>query len=155
MSRITWAKSAGGIASSVCLYIASYWARSGVNGAKRSSGVERVHDGLDPLGHGHLGALEELHRQVGVADHAASDVGRKNRPHALRVAHRTAKGNGRAKGATAQIRLLDAQDIHQPHDVLAHHVPGLDHQGTVGLAAEATIVRDDAMRLGQLVLTGW
>src|SRR5215475_12602490 len=48
------------------------------------------------------------------------------------------------------MRLLYPQHIHQPDDILVHQVPGLDHQGTGGLAAEATIVRNDAMRLGQL-----
>src|SRR5206468_12745809 len=48
------------------------------------------------------------------------------------------------------MRLLYPQHVHQPDDILTHQVPGLDHQGTVGLAAEATIVHNDAMCLGQL-----
>src|SRR5215467_15520115 len=50
------------------------WSKRG----KTVVGVESVHHGLDPLGHGHLSALEELHRQIGVADHATSNVGWKN-----------------------------------------------------------------------------
>jgi hypothetical protein len=124
----------------------------GTLGCKRGKtvvGVKRVYHRFDPLGHGHLGTLEELHRQVGVADQATGNVGRHNGPHALWVAHRAPKGDRRAKGVTAQIGRLDTEDVHQSDDVLAHHLPGLDHQGTVGLAAEATIVRDDAVRLRQ------
>ena len=77
--------------------LGALWRKRG----KTVIGVERVYHRLDPLGHSHLGTLEKLHRQVGVADQATGDVGRKNGPHALRVAHRTPKGNGRAKGAPA------------------------------------------------------
>src|SRR4029453_12966732 len=95
------------------IVLGTLWRKRG----KTVIGVECVHYGLDPLGHGHIRALEELHRQVGLADHAAGDVGRHNCPYTLRVAHRTPKGNGCPKGATAQMRLLYTYHVHHPDDI--------------------------------------
>ena len=51
--------------------------------------------------------------------------------------------------AADEICLLDSQRVQQTEDVVAHHVPGLHHHRAAGLAAEAPVVDDYAVLLGQ------
>jgi hypothetical protein len=120
VSRITWAKSSGGIASSVFRYAGSSWARSGVNGAKRSSGSKASTTALIPWAIAISALLNSfIAREASQITPPAMVNGTMARTRSG-GAHCTAQGNDRTKGVTTQRRPLDAQDIHQPQDVLAH-----------------------------------
>src|SRR4029453_4033028 len=110
--------------------------------------VKGGHHRLHPLGEGHIDAPVKLRRQVRVTDNATGEVGREDGPDPIRVTRGAPHRDGSTEGTTTQVRLVQAQDVHEPYNVLTDLVPGLHHYGTLGLSAEAPVIGNDPMRPG-------
>src|SRR3989441_1319804 len=111
--------------------------------------VKGGHHCLHTLGEGQVEAPVELRRQVRVTDNATGKVGREDGPDPIRVSRGAPHGDGGTEGATTQESLVYAQGVHEPHDVLTYLVPGLHHHGALRLAAEASVIGNDPVRVGQ------
>ena len=96
-------------------------------GSKAVIPVKGGHHRLHTLVEGYVQAPVELRRQVRVTDNATGDVGREDSPDAIRVTRGAPQGDGGTEGATTQVRLVQAQGVHEPHDILTDLVPGLHH----------------------------